>query len=1701
VNQNGRPFFWVAFEASPHIKLGTYSGTGSSQAVSGIAFQPDYLILMEAGASTNRALHHSYHSASTFSFTGDPPFASAVTALSPNGFTVGTSAYANESGRTYHYVAWDERPGSMRVGRYTGDDTDPRSIAVGFRPEYLIVKGIDVTEEAVQRFAPITGDNSLNFKNGFASNWIQAFEPNGFQVGNDNRVNNSGNDYLFVAFGNSGKPGLVTTEAPGTITVTAPDYFDMKFSTAVGGGVEEYHDLASGPSSGIDLAGGTTTLGALLFDTMSVGPIWYNSGENDAGAQLDLLEVTPTRVKVRSESFYQQEGGSVLLAGIKSVGDYSVHPSGRMALRWERRTTKAISSSRSQMGMAIHRTTAAPLSGWRAWSESSDLDAAPGLGTDVFVLGRIHDTGFGTYNDFLQVLYRRWTAADTTGRFVNGAAEWLAVVWDDANPYALPPLERWDSLLYFKPTDFVDNADPNVLARRSDYRGPDPLPVSVGWGWNENTADADFFNESEAAYTVDFDPSNGLAFTMNGSSTARFQPVVKIRQWRSLKDPADATLNGVPLANDVEFKADVKPVARAHFASDLLWHSTLHSAGDVTAPDVGSPGAVNGGTAFVGARYGNGARFSAPGNTISFPASSNLRVDRGAVELWYLPEYAHTDGAAHRIWTYFVDANHQFRLTKDASNDLVFEILRGGVSTRVTVTSADYRWLDFEWVHLKATWDAAAVLADQVRIYVNQVEPAHTNPTNPYNAGLMPSTGLVYLGGDDAGSLSASGILDELRVYGTAASTTSLARGGLTASSSEHLASPTLNFTLALSAVDALRRGAYVYFGADSRFRGLNVSLQSPGSGSVDLVWQYWNGAGWADLESGVGFVDETSHFTRHGSIHWSADPFGWSEVSIDGDVDLYYVRARLGSGSYATFPVEKEIRTDILLFQYCEAVTAASQTFAFGLPPADDVSITSAFDQSFPVGATTPVVAATITVTDVFGGSITPGNEIRIRIPAGFPLRWNTAVAGPSLGGSAATKVNPTLKPYEDLDQTLVVNVVTTFGMGDQLTLSGLEFVGFTNPSPPDNLELETGDDGSVAAFDDKTLQVTAAGAATISSFDNQRFTVGQPATPAETIFISEGIAASTIRDATDIRIHIPATLAMEWDNVTSISVSGTASTKVSTTVSYPTSRIVLVNVAADFGAGEYVAISGLRFKNFSTPPNVDRLGLDVNNDANPDDTDDKTIVVETASDVPFFTATATDLNVKLEWLNPPFGACDTIHIRRRSDDYPATPSDGTPVDSRSCFGLPGNKEFFDDNLGISNDTTYYYAIFVEHSPGNFVPGPGKRVKARPFDTSGPVKWAYSTAASSMATPGLRFFGGSAYVYAVSNDKILHAMRGGVGGGDWPAGWKPHVLGAPAQARPPVLGFAVGASPQGVALLGSQDGSVYAVNAETGALEWSRAIGSMVQAAPAGNFKGGGWDPTALDLVLVGTRNSSAPNAFVALALDGGAEQWRFDNALGQNGTDLPIGIIAGGAAVDYSTKRVYFASRTQSGGSTDTVWCVNFAANPPQRVWSQSIGNVDGSPILFGGVVYVGTNSGEIYALDPLTGGVQWSLPLADGAVKSFVFPHYGTDNLFASTASKVWSINRTTASVNAPWPVTSANVPSPSTPTVKPGGTRVLLGGGDGKLWSLDAVNPLPGSSVVLGDGTAAVGTPALDVINNMVYVGTDQGVIYGVLLPLP
>src|SRR4029453_15549701 len=118
------------------------------------------------------------------------------------GFSVSHNAtypYANESGVVYHYMAWNAVPLKTFVGSYNGNAADNRNITgVGFQPEYLVVKpiydndaalGPTFTPPASQRFYAMGGDSMYKFTAGPATNHIQNFQVDGFQIGSATSIN------------------------------------------------------------------------------------------------------------------------------------------------------------------------------------------------------------------------------------------------------------------------------------------------------------------------------------------------------------------------------------------------------------------------------------------------------------------------------------------------------------------------------------------------------------------------------------------------------------------------------------------------------------------------------------------------------------------------------------------------------------------------------------------------------------------------------------------------------------------------------------------------------------------------------------------------------------------------------------------------------------------------------------------------------------------------------------------------------------------------------------------------------------------------------------------------------------------------------------------------------------------------------------------------------------------------------------------------------------------------------------------------------------------------------------------------------------------------------------------------------------------------------------------------------------------------
>lgn len=487
--------------------------------------------------------------------------------------------------------------------------------------------------------------------------------------------------------------------------------------------------------------------------------------------------------------------------------------------------------------------------------------------------------------------------------------------------------------------------------------------------------------------------------------------------------------------------------------------------------------------------------------------------------------------------------------------------------------------------------------------------------------------------------------------------------------------------------------------------------------------------------------------------------------------------------------------------------------------------------------------------------------------------------------------------------------------------------------------------------------------------------------------------------------------------------------------------------------------------------------------------------------------TVTSKDAEDTLAWLNPAIG--DYAATRIQYTEGPGCTAPTGPFEGTSLVRKVGAADAPDTTThsGLTNETTYCYAAFVEHT--GMVFGDGRGAKGRPIDTTQEVKWAFSTGATTMAPPAI----GAAAVYSASNDLVLHGMvRGlGVSAGLWPSGWRPYLLNDASHHRMGVGTTSLVPGASRVAFIGVQDGYVYAVNADTGTELWRSGVplGDVVQTAPVAMFTAYGG---TANQVYAGSVNSALPNSFYALNTVDGAQVSAFDNGGGTDG----IGVIVGGGAVDYGLQRVYFTSRARTGGSSQTLWCLGITAGGlvDDCGWpALALGDIDSAPTLRGGILYVGNNAGTVYAIDVATGAERWHYDTLDGAVKGFIFPdrsstrvYFATEGTGGGQPGHVWGLSDDgPGAVTLAWP--SVAISGPSIALFTPGGTYILVGSDDGgRLYQLDLTLAGPGvppatTSLVLGDGSAAVGSPSYDPYYDCVYVGSEAGVIYAVELPLP
>lgn len=163
--------------------------------------------------------------------------------------------------------------------------------------------------------------------------------------------------------------------------------------------------------------------------------------------------------------------------------------------------------------------------------------------------------------------------------------------------------------------------------------------------------------------------------------------------------------------------------------------------------------------------------------------------------------------------------------------------------------------------------------------------------------------------------------------------------------------------------------------------------------------------------------------------------------------------------------------------------------------------------------------------------------------------------------------------------------------------------------------------------------------------------------------------------------------------------------------------------------------------------------------------------------------------------------------------------------------------------------------------------------------------------------------------------------------------------------------GGAVDSSPAidpsaGLVVVGSDDDNVYAFNSTTGATVWKTATKGAVDSSPA----------IVNGVVYVG----SSDGKLYALKESTGAVLWTA--AMSAQVTASPAVDSAQGEVV--ASNSVGDTTAFATGGST-----------PGKVLWTHKAGGAAGTPLISGGLVYVGAADGNEYALSVTSGAVRWT------------------------------------------------------------------------------------------------------------------------------
>ncbi|HEV2377626.1 MAG TPA: PQQ-binding-like beta-propeller repeat protein [Streptosporangiaceae bacterium] len=276
--------------------------------------------------------------------------------------------------------------------------------------------------------------------------------------------------------------------------------------------------------------------------------------------------------------------------------------------------------------------------------------------------------------------------------------------------------------------------------------------------------------------------------------------------------------------------------------------------------------------------------------------------------------------------------------------------------------------------------------------------------------------------------------------------------------------------------------------------------------------------------------------------------------------------------------------------------------------------------------------------------------------------------------------------------------------------------------------------------------------------------------------------------------------------------------------------------------------------------------------------------------------------------------------------------------------------------------------------------------------------------------------------------------------------------------------GGAIETSPdvfQGVVYIASTAGTIYALNASTGALLCSYKTGQLIQASPvvvdapdgSGPVVYEGTDPGApgQELAVYGPGNTHGSCAldwqFTAFQVSPGGS-WS-SPAYGTDAHGTPL-LVFGSVDTDDS---VYALNATTGA----LAWRYNTSSTALFDVGSAPTISAPGVNGFADGVVYAVAKDHSVYAIDLTTGSLVWSRALVVGSNGDVSGTALAGDTLFTGSDTGMYSLNATTGAIL--WHVQPTHTFYASPVVTGPAGKQVVVvGNNEGRLY---AFNPATGA----------------------------------------